>query len=103
MGKVSIIMTKNCEKSQVTRKIVRHAIFRNFCNLLYWLSKTRQPCVFYDFLQTREKSQFLQLRANLDKSAIFLVYAYKIFTIFNTHDDNACDNLVLNYYKHNQL
>lgn len=60
----------------------------------YWLSKTRQPCDFYDFLQTREKSQFLQLLANLDISAIFLVYAYKIFTIFNTHDDNACDNFI---------
>ena len=60
----------------------------------YWLSKTRQPCDFYDFLQTREKSQFLQLLANLDISAIFLVYAYKIFTIFNAHDDNACDNFI---------
>ena len=40
-----INMTKNCEKSQLTRKIVRLAIFRN----------------------TR-KSQFLLLRANLDIS-----------------------------------
>ena len=29
--KVSFNMTKNCEKLQVTRKIVRLAIFRNFC------------------------------------------------------------------------
>ena len=59
----------------------------------YWLSKTRQPCDFYEFLRTREKSQFLQLRASLDISAIFLVYAYKSFTIFNTHGNNACCNL----------
>ena len=28
-----INMTKNCEKSQVTQKIVRLTIFRNFCKL----------------------------------------------------------------------
>ena len=48
-------MTKNREKLQVARKIVRLAIFRNFRN---WLSKKRQPCDFCDFSQTHEKSQF---------------------------------------------
>ena len=48
---VIINMTKSCEKSQLTRKIVRLAIFRNFRNSL---SKNRQPSDFYNFLLTPE-------------------------------------------------
>ena len=60
---LSINMTKNCEKFQLTQKIVRLRFFAIF-------STGFQPCNFCDFLQTHEKSQFLQLRANLDISAV---------------------------------
>ena len=58
---------KELRKIPTNAKNHQTLIFRNFLN---WLSKNCQPCDFCDFLQTHEKSQFLQLRANLDLSTI---------------------------------
>ena len=48
---------------------------RNFRN---WLSKNRQHCDFWDFSQTRDKSQFLQLRANVDISEALERIGYNV-------------------------
>lgn len=72
--KVNINMTKNREKSQVTRKIVKLAIFSNFRNSV-WLSdyeqdkKLRKIVRLAIFRNTR-KIAILLLRANLDTSGI---------------------------------
>ena len=82
-------MTKSCEKSQLTRKIVRLAIFRNFRNSL---SKNRQPSDFYNFLLTPENRNFCSCVKILDMSVLILTFVNG-FTIF------LCAEQYLSKYK----
>ena len=82
-------MTKNCEKSQLTRKIVRLAIFRNFRTSL---SKNRQPSDFYNFSLTPENRNFCSCVKILDISVLTLTFVNG-FTIF------LCAERYLSKYK----
>ena len=86
---VIINMTKNCEKSQLTRKIVRLAIFRNFRNSL---SKNRQPSDFYNFSLTPENRNFYSCVKIVDISVLILTFVND-FTIF------LCAERYLSKYK----
>ena len=69
-------MTNNCDKSQITQKIVRLTIFRKFSQCLinrqlavdfsdyYNITKNWGKSSDLPFFATHEKSQFLLLRAN---------------------------------------
>ena len=71
-----INMTNNCDKSQITQKIVRLTIFRKFSQCLlnrqlaldfsdyYNITKNWEKSSDLRFFATQEKSQFLLLRAN---------------------------------------
>ena len=64
---LSINTTKNYEKFQLMQKIVRLQFFTIFST---GFQKIANLAIFAIFWQTHEKSQFLQLRANLDISVI---------------------------------
>ena len=71
-----INMTKNCQKSQVTQKIVRVTIFRNFCKFC-WIHNSLWTSVIINMTKNCKKSQLarkivrLAIFRNTRKIAIF--------------------------------
>ena len=72
-----INMTKNCQKSQVTQKIVRVTFFRNFCKFC-WIDNSLWTSVIINMAKNCEKSQLarkivrLAIFRNIRKIAIFV-------------------------------
>ena len=74
-----INMTKNCQKSQVTQKIVRVRIFRKFCKFC-WIHNSLWTSVIINMTKNCKKSQLARKIVRLDifrntrKIAIFAAY-----------------------------